>query len=74
VEIEMTIAGAASESDAPQAVKSGPPREPASLHLRYGKIGISAVAAAARYAGMGKNGDRAVRMVQIDQRFIELAP
>jgi hypothetical protein len=31
------------------------PAEPVALHLRYRQIGISAVAAAARYQGSSKN-------------------
>lgn len=33
----------------------GLPNEITALHRRYGQIGISAVAAAARYQGMAKN-------------------
>jgi len=38
---------------ASKADKTG--REQVALHLRYGRIGISAVAAAARYQGDAKN-------------------
>lgn len=36
-------------------VDSDPRREPNDLGARYGRIGIAAVAAAARYAGAGRN-------------------
>ena len=70
----MPVASAASESDELQAVMFGPRLEPANLDLRYGKIGIVAVAAAVRYAGTVDRQDQSVRLAQIDQRFIEMTP
>ncbi|HEY0569265.1 MAG TPA: hypothetical protein VGD13_14240 [Xanthobacteraceae bacterium] len=43
------------------------------LDLRYGAIGISAVAAALRYAGGGKNQKYAPVVHHPDERFFELA-
>ena len=73
----MTIVNAVSKSQElrqePQPEQPGPRREQTSLDHRYGKIGILAVAAAARYAGTGRKPAGAPRAAQIDQRFIELA-
>jgi hypothetical protein len=77
----MTVVNAVSKSQepqqarqqAPQLEQPGPRREQTSLDHRYGKIGILAVAAAARYAGAGKKPAGAPRAAQIEQRFIELA-
>jgi hypothetical protein len=73
----MTIANAASKSQGPQQrqqpEEQSPRRESTSLDHRYGKIGIVAVAAAARYTGTGKTPAGAPPAAQIDQRFIELA-
>jgi hypothetical protein len=75
----MTVVNAVSKSQElqqepqqePPPEQPGPRREQTSLDHRYGKIGILAVAAAARYAG--KKPASAPRTAQIDQRFIELA-
>jgi hypothetical protein len=59
-------------SDASQQ-RSQEPREQTSLRSRYGEIGISAVAAAARYSGDAKSQDETEAAPRIDQRFIEFA-
>ena len=41
--------------------------EHVALHLRYQKIGISAVAAAARYQGSGKNPAYAPASIKLDR-------
>jgi hypothetical protein len=49
-------------------------RDQINLEIRYGKIGISAVAAALRYSGVAKNPAHATEGTsQIDERFQELA-
>jgi hypothetical protein len=49
-------------------------RDQINLEIRYGKIGISAVAAALRYSGVAKSPAQApVAASQIDERFEELA-
>jgi hypothetical protein len=49
-------------------------REQINLDIRYGKIGISAVAAALRYSGVTKNPAYApVAAPPIDERFQEFA-
>ena len=70
----MTVVNAVSESQKPQPDQPDPRHDKTNLDRRYGKIGILAVAAAARYAGAGKKPAGAARSAQIDQRFIELAP
>jgi hypothetical protein len=42
--------------------------EQTALHLRYRQIGISAVAAAARYQGSAKNPSYAPATVKLDER------
>lgn len=51
--VKMEDAKIETAKDLPKTGKS--PAEPVALHLRYRKIGISAVAAAARYQGSAKN-------------------
>ena len=48
-------------------------REPENLHERYGKIGISAVAAALPYQGDAKNPAYAPVTPRYDQRYAEAA-
>jgi hypothetical protein len=48
-------------------------REPENLHERYGKIGISAVAAALAYQGDAKNPAYAPVTPRHDQRYAEAA-
>lgn len=43
------------------------------LTVRYGKIGIAAVAAAARYCDAGKNPAYAPAVARIDRRLMEMA-
>jgi len=77
----MTVVNSVSESQElqqepqqePQPEQPDPRHDKTNLDCRYGKIGILAVAAAARYAGAGKKPAGAPRAAQIDQRFIELA-
>lgn len=77
----MTVVNTVSESQKsqqepqqePQPEQPDPRHQQSSLDRRYGKIGILAVAAAARYAGTGKKPAGAPRASQIDQRFIERA-
>lgn len=76
----MTVVNTMSESQKSQhEPQQEPQQEPdprhqqTNLDRRYGKIGILAVAAAARYAGTGKKPAGAPRAAQIDQRFIERA-
>jgi hypothetical protein len=66
VEIEMSLVNAAARAKELQP-------ESTDLDLRYGKIGILAVAAAVRYTGAGQK-PAAATLTAIDQRFIELAP
>jgi hypothetical protein len=47
-------------------------REQTNLSVQYGTIGIGAVAAAARYVGLGKTPVAPVAL-RIDQRFVESA-
>jgi hypothetical protein len=55
-------------------VQRGWLHEQIDLDIRYGKIGISAVAAALRYSGVTKNPAYAAEgTTQIDARFQELA-
>jgi hypothetical protein len=61
-------------SQEPQPGPSDRPRGGTDLDARYGAIGIVAVAAAVRYARVGKTAVRApAAPQQIDQRFIEPA-
>ena len=48
-------------------------RQPENLHERYGKIGISAVAAALPYQGDAKNPAYAPVTTRYDQRYAEAA-
>lgn len=54
-----------------QAAQAG--SEPTNLSHRYGSIGIEAVAAAARYAGAGKNPAYAPAVMRTEQRQHENA-
>ena len=72
----MTVVNTMSESQKSQhesQQEPDPRHQQTNLDRRYGKIGILAVAAAARYAGTGKKPAGAPRAAQIDQRFIERA-
>jgi hypothetical protein len=48
-------------------------RDQTNLSVRYGTIGIDAVAAAVRYVGLGKQPSVAPAAPRIDQRFVESA-
>jgi len=50
-----------------------PDTAPLELDARYGKIGISAVAAAIRYQGEARNPAYAPAVAQTDERFLEAA-
>ena len=52
---------------------SAPRRETHNLTVRYGKIGIPAVAAALRYCGTGKNPADAPVVIHVDHRRVEIA-
>jgi hypothetical protein len=75
VEVEMTAtAGAEPGQSQDDAQHHGWLREQINLDIRYGKIGISAVAAALRYSGVTKNPACTPAVApQIDERFQELA-
>jgi hypothetical protein len=47
--------------------------EQTNLEVRYGEIGISAVAAAVRYADVTKKPADALAAPRVDQRFVEFA-
>ena len=53
--------------------RTEPRREPTNLSGRYGAIGISAVAAAVRYAGATKNPAYAPAPARLDLRLAEFA-
>ena len=44
------------------------PSQEIALHLRYAKIGISAVAAAARYQNSAKNPELSLAVVELERR------
>lgn len=48
-------------------------REHTNLDHRYGRIGISAVAAALRYSDVSKNPAYAPSVIRVDWRFVEVA-
>lgn len=48
-------------------------RDTQNLTVRYGKIGIAAVAAAARYCDAGKNPAYAPVVPRLDRRLIDMA-
>lgn len=56
-----------------EATQSEGWREHTNLDHRYGEIGILAVAAAVRYAGVRKNPAYAPVATRVDQRFTEFA-
>jgi hypothetical protein len=59
--------------EAVETRRTEPRREPTNLSGRYGAIGISAVAAAMRYAGATKNPAYAPVATRHDLRFTEFA-
>jgi len=65
------IAGALPEQEERQPVEGR--RETHNLTVRYGKIGIPAVAAALRYCDAGKNPAYAPVVVRVDYRMHEMA-
>ena len=70
VEEMMTVAtGAKPQQEANQRQ----PERREDLGIRYGAIGISAVAAAVRYAGDGKNQAYAPVVHRVEKRFTEAA-
>jgi hypothetical protein len=71
---EMTATAGAKPGLSHDDAQPGWLREQINLDIRYGKIGISAVAAALRYSGAAKNPAYATEGAsQIDERFQELA-
>jgi hypothetical protein len=66
----MTATVGSSESR-PQQPKRAEGRESTNLDRRYGRIGISSVAAAARYASGGRKPAETPAPTRIDPRFVE---
>jgi hypothetical protein len=62
-----------SQGDGRADIPAGRPSEQTNLEVRYGKIGISAVAAALRYCGESKDAACVPVASQVDERFEELA-
>jgi hypothetical protein len=66
----MTNPTTTPKQPAPQTERRG---EPTNLSVRYGTIGIQAVAAAARYADPRKKPAQMTAGTRIDLRFVESA-
>ena len=62
-----------SQGDGRTDIPADRPCEQTDLEARYGKIGISAVAAALRYCGESKDAACVPVASQVDERFEELA-
>jgi hypothetical protein len=67
--MNATVGSLESRPPQPQATEGG--RESTNLDRRYGKIGISSVAAAARYATPARNPAYAPVAIGIDPRFAD---
>jgi hypothetical protein len=65
----MTTTMGSVPSQDPQSLEADRRNEQTNLDFRYGAIGNLAVAAALRYAGVGKNPAYAPVVPRIDQRF-----
>jgi hypothetical protein len=71
METTMTANTGVEPAQGPQARPPRTGQGSADLDVRYGEIGIVAVAAALRYSGVGKRRADAPATRPIDQRFIE---
>lgn len=71
--MSTTTGHAPDQEERQSASQSAEPRRETNLTIRYGSIGISAVAAALRYSTPGKNPAYAPVTIKVVSRLIEMA-